>query len=60
MIIPHTHRKKYAEEHLVQVEQNGTMIHKIHVSLKFDQEEIRKLQEKDPHYTKFIQNMKLK
>ena len=44
-----------------QVEANDTMIHEIqHVPLISDQEEIRKLQETDPHYTKLIENMKLK
>ena len=37
------------------------MIHEIqHVLLKSDQEEIRKLQEKDFHHAKLIENMKLK
>ena len=37
------------------------MTHEIHdVASKFDQEEIRKLQGKDPHYVKLIENMKLK
>ena len=52
----HTHRKFPA-----QVEQNDTMIHEMkHIQLKFDLEEIRKLLEKDPHYAKLIENIKLK
>ena len=43
------------------VEQNDTMIHEIqHIPYKSDQKEIKKLQEKDPHYTKLLENMKLK
>ena len=37
------------------------MIHEIKdVPLKSDLEEIKKLQEKDPHYAKLIENMKWK
>ena len=49
------------KETLAQVEQNKTMIHGIqHIPLKSDQEELRRLQENDPHYAKSIENMKLK
>ena len=37
------------------------MIHEIqHVPLKFMQEEMRKLEQKDAHYAKLIMNMKLR
>ena len=37
------------------------MMHEIwHVTLKFIQEEIRKLQEKHPYYAKLIEDRKLK
>ena len=43
------------------VEQNDTTNHEIqHIPYKSDQEEIKKLQEKDPHYSKLLENMKLK
>ena len=51
----------HSEEIPVQLEQNDTMRYEIqHVPLKFDQEEVRKLHEKGPHYVKLIENMKLK
>ena len=51
----------HIEETSAQVEQHDTMIYEVqHVPLKFDQIEIRKLQEKDPYYAKLIKDMKLK
>ena len=48
-------------EHPTQLEQNETLIHEIqHVSKKFNQEEIRTLQERDPHYVELIEYMKMR
>ena len=49
------------KETLPQLEQNYITIQKIqYVPLKFNIEEIRKLQEADPQYAKLIENMKPK
>ena len=51
----------YTQEIPAQVEENDTMIHEIfYIPLNFDQEDIRKLQEKDTYYAELIENMKLK
>ena len=43
------------------VEKNENMKHEIqHVPLKCDPEEVKMLQETDPHYAKLIKNMKMK